>query len=196
MKLSILIASLESRADLLSDLLHEFDAQGAGHRGQYEVITDVDDGTMPIGQKRQRLLERAKGDFITFHDDDDEPAPEYLDGILAACRDGVDCIGYRIACYGYSRRGPYVMELADVSNRYDRWAENVGGFRYVRCPHHLVPVRREHALAVGFDGSSKYGEDAAYSYGLRDAGLLKVEAYIPQVMYTIHHNPKKVFGRQ
>lgn len=194
MKLSILIASLDVRAEMLRHLVQRLDHIGNGIEG-WEVVVDVDAGQKTIGRKRQDLLERAKGDFVVFHDDDDWPSDNYISDIMAGCRDGIDCIGFRIACYGYSRRGVHHMELADVSIRWKEWASNRGTFAYVRCPHHLVPVRRQHALKAGFDVASKYGEDAAYSFRLRDMGLLKNEHYIPDVLYTIRHNPKKKFGR-
>lgn len=192
-RLSILIATLESRKEQCHALIERLTAQDVN--SEVQILVSRDDGGARVGAKRQSLLAAAKGLFVVSHDDDDEPSDDYVPSILEHCKEGVDCIGFRIDCYGYAKGRPSLLEQAIVSNRYPRWAENVDGFRYVRHTHHLVPVLREHALKVGFDPTSKYGEDYAYSMGLKRSGLLKKEAFIDKVLYTIRHNPNKVFGQ-
>lgn len=192
MKLSILIATLESRKAQFERLCAFLEAQPCA--AAVQILSVCDNGQMTIGAKRQMLLEHAAGDFIVYVDDDDEVAGDYIPSILAHCNDGIDCIGFPIDCYGYVRGKPGELERAIVSNRYNMWAENFDGFRYVRCPHHLVPVRREHALKAGFDAKSRHGEDHAYSMRLLKLGLLKNEAFIDRPMYTIRHNPFKKAG--
>lgn len=70
MKLSVPIASLDVRAEMLRHLVQRLDHIGNGIEG-WEVVVDVDAGQKTIGRKRQDLLERAKGDFVVFHVDDD-----------------------------------------------------------------------------------------------------------------------------
>lgn len=140
------------------------------------------------------MLEVATGEFIVFKDDDDMCPGDYYETIRPHLKDGVDCIGHYFDCYGYARGRPNRLEKASVSNKYQGWAENKGGFRYVRSPHHLVPVRREHALAAGFDPDKDDGEDYAYSMRLLKLGILKNEVFIPKVLYTIYHNPIKRTG--
>jgi glycosyltransferase involved in cell wall biosynthesis len=193
MKLSILIATLESR-DALREAL-EKKIQEQDDKGEVQILVSRDAGQCKIGAKRQSLLNAAKGEFIVFVDDDDDVSDDYVPSILEHCKKGVDCIGFLIDCHGYVKGKPMELETAIVSNRYDKWEENVDGFRYVRHTHHLVPVRREHALKIGFDPTSKYGEDYAYSMGLKRSGLLKTEAFIDNVLYTIRHNPNKAFGQ-
>lgn len=146
------------------------------------------DGGPILGDKRQWLLEQSSGDFVAFVDDDDELHPEYIDRILEGCREGIDCIGFEVECYGYA--GPGEMELANVSNRYQSWQTDNDGYRYTRCPHHLAPIRREHALAAGFK-TIQHGEDADYSMRLRDLGVLKNEWYIKMPIYIYWFDGKK-----
>jgi hypothetical protein len=193
MKLSILICSLISRERQFKALVDELQRQ-CGDSNDVEILASIDNGRSTVGAKRMSLLEQAKGDFVVSHDDDDSPAKSYVQDILSECKDGIDCIGFRILCYGYVKGKPSTPEMACVSNRFTKWAENVDGFRYVRCPHHLVPVRRTHALKAGFDPKSRYGEDHAYSMRLQKLGLLRKEAFIDKVLYTIHHDPHKKFG--
>lgn len=194
-RLSILIPTMESRRKQFGALMIDLERQRKDiPTGLVEILHYCDQGVKhggkEIGQKSQELLERAKGDYVVRIDDDDTVHPQYLKRILTAASSNPDCIGFKIACYGYDKRRPNRMEPACVSNRYDTWRENVNGFRYVRCPHHLVPVRREHALKVGFTNTS-WGEDSSYSFGLRDRGLLKSEVFIDEFMYTIRHDPHK-----
>lgn len=192
MKLSILIATLESRKAMFEALCDALNSQPGANGVQ--ILSYSDNGKMNIGAKRQRLLEMAAGDFIVFHDDDDRPSADYVPSILAACNEGVDCIGFKIDCYGYAKDRKK-LETAVVSNRYKLWQTDVDGFRYVRSTHHLVPVRRELALAAGFDPLSKYGEDHAYSMRLQKLGIGQMkEVFIDKVLYTILHNPNKKFG--
>lgn len=148
---------------------------------------------MVIGAKRRASLEASTGTHIVFHDDDDQPAPDYVSSLLEHCIPEVDCIGFRINCFGYAK-DPLTLETACVSSRYPAWANDLGGFKYVRHTHHLVPVRRELALAANFDPVTEYGEDHAYSMRLAKMFPNKREIFIDKVLYTIHHNPHKTFG--
>lgn len=193
-RLSILIATLEKRDAMREALAARIQEQDVNK--EVQILVSRDAGQCSVGAKRQSLLLAAKGSHIVFVDDDDHISDDYVPSILEHCHPDVDCIGFEIACYGYVRGKPDQLEKASVSSRYKAWAENIGGFRYVRHTHHLVPVLREHALKVGFDPNSKYGEDFKYSMGLKKlwAGKKINEVYLDKVLYTIRHNPNKAFG--
>lgn len=193
MKLSILICTLESRRSVFERLVSDLRLQCP--QDEVEILSKCDNGRMARGAKRQQLLEEATGDFIVFKDDDDLCPKDYYQTIRPHLIDGVDCIGHHFDCYGYVRGRPHQLERASVSSKYRTWAENKDGFRYVRYTHHLVPVRREHALAAGFDVSVDQGEDFGYSMRLLKSNLLKNEVFIPKTLYTIVHNPTKRRGQ-
>lgn len=195
-KLSVLIASMYSRDAKLKALVANLLSQSRGLPVEILSLTDLGilQGGMKIGAKRRALLEASTGTHIVFHDDDDRPYHDYVRSIIPHCLPDVDCIGFRIDCYGYAR-DPKQLETAVVSARYHTWAENVDGFRYVRHTHHLVPVRRELAMAANFDPKSEYGEDHAYSMRLLKMFPNKREVFIDHVLYTIDHNPQKTFGQ-
>lgn len=189
MKLSVLICTTYDRRPL-------FDVLYAHILGQLvpdaEVLYDEDNKEISVGAKRQNLLERATGDFICFVDSDDLVPGYYVERILKAISEtpGADCVGFQIKCFGCEG------VTADASMKYKEWAENQADFDYVRHTYHKTPVRREIALAVGFE-DMRYGEDYKYSMGLRDSGLLKTEAYIDAVMYEYrfkYEDPKTKFG--
>lgn len=155
------------------------------------------DPRLTFGHKRNVLLALARGYMVSSFDDDDRPHPNYRELILPHCHEGVDVIGYKVACYGYAQTNgefdPSIMEPADVSIKYDGWYNNRNGFKYVRCPHHIVPVRAEHVRAIGFK-PMHHGEDHEYSMRMRDSGLLKTEVYIPEYLYYYLFNAKKKKG--
>lgn len=215
MKLSIMVTTMPSRAWHLDNLISYFGMQDAPmdffdhgygvirrwNKDDVEVIAyvtppynDVDEG-LTFGAKRNAIVEIAKGDFVMCFDDDDKPHERFLELVLPHCVDGVDVIGYKVACYGYANgcNSPEVMEPADVSTKYDGWYNDRNGFKYVRCPHHIVPVRREHVHAIGFK-NMHHGEDHEYSLRLRDSGRLKNEAYIDEFMYLYMFDGKKKKG--
>ncbi len=194
-RLSILICTMESRRPQFDALIAGLQPQCPDGVVQLTFLRDdgYKNGGLSRGAKRQSLLEAATGDFIVFRDDDDPCPADYVESILPHCIDGMDCIGHKFDCYGYA--GPGKLERAIVSNRYTAWKTNPHDLpKYERCPHHLVPVRREHALKAGFDPKLDNGEDYGYSMKLLKLGLLKNEAFIDKVLYTIHHNPHKKAG--
>jgi glycosyltransferase involved in cell wall biosynthesis len=152
---------------------------------------------LTFGAKRNAVLRAAKGEYVVTADDDDRLHPRFLELVLAAIEQKPDVIGYKVACYGYAQTNgefdPSIMEPADVSIKYDGWYNNRNGFKYVRCPHHIVPVRAEHVRAIGFK-PMHHGEDHEYSIRMRDSGRLKTEVYIDEFMYVYLFNAKKQKG--
>lgn len=194
-KLSILICTIDSRKDQFSKLIEVLNPQC--ELGVVELLfaggIPFSEGGPTRGAKRQALLEGSTGDFIVFRDDDDPCPTDYVESILPHCIDGVDCIGHRFDCYGYAPMGK--LERAIVSNRYKAWKTNAHDLpKYERFTHHLVPVRREHAIKAGFNPLLDEGEDYAYSMRLLKQGHLKNEAFVDKVLYTIQHNRNKKVG--
>ena len=216
-KLSIMVTTMPSRAIHLNNLVRYFGMDGTtacecqfekgtlskwvSEDGKVELLAystppyDGNDPQLTFGAKRNALTMVARGKFVMSFDDDDKPHERFLELVLPHCVDGVDVIGYKVACYGYANgcNSPEVMEPADVSTKYDGWYNDRNGFKYVRCPHHIVPVRREHVHAIGFK-NVHHGEDHEYSLRLRDSGRLKNEAYIDEFMYLYMFDGKKKKG--
>ena len=45
---------------------------------EVEVLTELDDGTRSIGEKRNALVESAGGEYVCFVDDDDMVSSDYV----------------------------------------------------------------------------------------------------------------------
>jgi glycosyltransferase involved in cell wall biosynthesis len=172
--LSILLATVVGRAALFEKLHAHILAQCEGK--PVEVLVDCDNKEVSIGAKRQRLLEKAAGDYIVYIDDDDWCADSYVDDILAALATSPDCVGFLITC---TTNGKNPVK-AIASMRYKEWAENRDGYAHLRSPYQKTPVKREIALKVGFP-DLRYGEDRVYSRGITK--LIQTEVFIPSVQY-------------
>jgi hypothetical protein len=77
---SILIPTLASRSALVAEMVRRLSEQvhSEGLDGRVEILSDLDDGTLPLGTKRNRLMQRATGRFLVFIDDDDEVCDDYV----------------------------------------------------------------------------------------------------------------------
>jgi|688.fasta_scaffold18176_5 glycosyltransferase involved in cell wall biosynthesis len=187
-KLSILIATIESRAALFAELYLKIDRQKTQ---EVEILSEIDNKQISIGRKRQILLERAKGDYVVFIDDDDDVSMDYIDQILQAIKTEPDCVGMLIDC---DMQG--VKRNAIASLKYNNWGENKDGFKYVRSPYHKTPVKRWIALKAGFP-DKRFGEDYEYSMRLINSGLLKTEVMVKSPIYFYRYkyeNPKTKYG--
>lgn len=188
-KLSVLVASVVERHGSFTALMNELNKQRdelGEHAHEVEFVTHIDNKEISIGAKRQGLLEKSRGKFLCFIDDDDMILQNYLYRIHKAITDhpDIDCVGIRGIMYTDGRK----LENWKVSSIYNAWMDNVDGFRYVRCIHHWCPVRRDHALAVGFP-DFRFGEDHPYSMGLRE--YCKNEYFIDENIYQYnYHAPR------
>lgn len=81
--LSILILTLPERRRGFDRLVSKLEAQ-AGERPEVEILALLDNRSLTIAEKRNALLAMARGTHLTFVDDDDDVAPDYVEQILGA----------------------------------------------------------------------------------------------------------------
>lgn len=173
--LSICVCTVPERATQLDYLLDVIEAQDRWLKyfvdsREIEILID-DRGGVSIGEKRQALLERAKGHFVAFIDDDDGISFDYVYRILCAIKASpdTDCVNL----IGMMTTNGEAPQRFEHSIEHKEWGEKDGVL--VRGPNHLNAVRRELALQAGFPWRS-HGEDREYSERLRP--LLKNEARV------------------
>lgn len=187
-KLSILIATMPSRYNSFMNLYTEIVKQviaPAQFKGNINPTECLVDNSMDynIGTKRNKLLQKAKGDYVVFVDDDDKISANYIQSILDACIDSPDCIGINgfITTNGHDKRKWF------ISKEFGKWFTGPDG-TYYRTPNHISPVKRELALKAGFP-DTHFAEDAEYSRRLLP--LLKTETIISQPLYHYDYQTKK-----
>jgi len=168
-KLSILIPTLQSRKESFDSLCAFLLKQPLS--SEVEILSDVDDGELSVGEKRNRLLQRATGDFVVFVDDDDKVSDTYVPDVVGVLRLDLDCVGFFGQVFF---KGEFAGRMIH-SVLCQSWTEEPGN--YYRPPNHLNPIRRDIALTVPFQ-HIRFSEDHFWSLGLVESGLLKHEVFL------------------
>lgn len=175
--LSILIPSLHKRTGLLGALLKDLQAQATD---EVEILTSVDGGEISTGNKRNNLVNAAKGKYTVFVDDDDVVSSDYIPSILEAAKQDADVIVFNgiMTTDGRNPKKWYISKDLPYKSEI-RNGEEI----YLRYPNHIVPIKRDIALQVPFP--NKYREeDFDYATKLHNLGLIKTEAKIDKYLYT------------
>jgi hypothetical protein len=180
-RLSILILTLKSRESMFDRLLSVLGPQCEGL--PVEIIVEKDDGESCIGDKRNRCLDRATGDYIAFIDDDDLVHDEYVELILNGIETGADCIGFKSLI---SKDGkPLGEQYWRLDNeRFWKDDRNPDWIIWYRRPTHQCAVKRELALQVRFPRQNLL-EDIDYIDRLFP--LLKTGHFIDEHLYINLH---------
>ncbi|WP_205850403.1 glycosyltransferase [Mycolicibacterium sp. CR10] len=129
-----------------------------------------------IGTKRNDLLALAHGDYVTFVDDDDQVADDYVRSLLGALGSDVTTFDVEVTLNGGE---PFPMKLSK-----DYVSENRDGL-WLRIPNHLMCTRRELAVQTGFPDLG-VGEDADYAKRLHP--LLRSETRIARTLYYYQYS--------
>ena len=159
----------------LIDILEK--SMPSAYRHRIEIILNSDDGTKTVGQKRNEILDSAKGKYISFIDDDDAVQYSYL-GKIAMVLDTemYDGVGF----WGiYYHNGQRMMEFNHSNSNGGHFKQN--GQQY-RPLNHLNPVLTEYAKQIRFP-SINFAEDADYCDRLLASGLIKHEYSFTEAMY-------------
>lgn len=153
MKWQILIPTMPQREAFLRRLRERLEPQMLPG---VSILTDAGEGS--IGAKRSRMVAAATADYISFVDDDDLVAADYVPRILRALEGSPDVVGM-VVHVTMDGRPWQPSPLFEHSLRYrsnHQWAGRL------RPPHHLCPMRRDIAARVPFPDMS-WGEDVSWA---------------------------------
>jgi hypothetical protein len=189
--LSILICTTYDRRRLFEKLYAELCRQQSTQFDplSIEILYEEDGKQMSVGAKRQKLLLRSRGEYISYFDSDDWPFQWYLTSIMEALKSKPDCVGFLIHMTTNGKKD----QTCCHSLQYREWATNVDGYDYVRNVTHFNPVRRDLALKIGFK-DMRFGEDRKYSDAVTK--LCKTEVFINKKLFhyrystAVRHNIK------
>lgn len=172
MKLSILICTVPSRmSTYLPKLLGRILPQATK---DVEVLWLGDNKKRSVGEKRNNLLSLAQGEYVCFVDDDDDVTDDYVALILKGIAKGGDVVNFKVSCS--VNGGKYKDVLYDARFAKDKNFSD----HYERISNHLMVVKRELALKVGFP-KINMSEDANYARRLKP--LIKSQVFIDKVLY-------------
>jgi hypothetical protein len=155
LKLSICILTLPDRLSHLHNLLTLLYKQPVHLLRQCEILIVADYKHYTIGEKRNQLLGSAKGEYITFVDDDDDITEDFLSEIFIGINQGVDAIGIA---------GMYAPVVGNhkpfkCSKDY-KWEEKPDA--YYRSIQHICPIKTSIARLVKYP-EINFTEDKIFS---------------------------------
>jgi hypothetical protein len=177
---TICIPTLASRHDKLKGLLEILLPQAEPH-AVVEVVGLHNNGELPLSRYRDELLTDARGRYVSFVDDDDLVAPDFVDSILRAMlKSAPDIVTFNYNYYGSRECVQFTGNLD-----YGCWHDTA----YTRCRDvtHLFPARTTLARQCSFGPDSSNGEDVHYADMLRL--LLRTQERIGRVLYHYRYNP-------
>jgi Glycosyl transferase family 2 len=157
-----------------------------------EIIFCRDNKEMTIGKKRQILLDKANGKYITMIDDDDEYSTDYFHRIFDPQNMGQapDAITYLEHVYdrGTTRETRHRSShyyTAKHHNKFHDWWTDLTKFNYqfARTPFYKDVIRTSIAKQIGFNVDLRYGEDHDFARRLKASGLILKEVHIDLGMY-------------
>lgn len=192
-KFSVLILSIPSRNESLmaamKQLQEQADATGQGKA--VEILVLLDNRSKSIAEKRNDLLQAARGKYIAFLDDDDAISKEYMSKILAAIDeyDGVDCISFNQWCTINGE--PMNVEFGIGNPHGHLWRDEDGFLGDIkRPPYHMCVWRREIAQSETFN--PVYGANGQSSedidWLMRLYPKVQTEHHIPDALHGYIYN--------
>lgn len=175
------ILHLPKRTNLYNSLISELNKQikNCNAEDKIEIITEIDNGENSVGKKRNNVIDKAKGEYLCFIDDDDMITEIYILKTLKALEtkpDVVELVGF-LPKYNL----PFIHNL-NCGGHFKK-----DGIQF-RTPNHLNTIKTEIARKVRFPEIS-HGEDQDYSHRLWNSGLMKTESLIGERMYIYQFNP-------
>lgn len=164
---SILIPTIPGREAGLSrlvDSIHEKIARICPSL-RYEFCIEFDNREMSIGNKRQKLLQAAKGKYMSFIDDDDDITDAYIEDLYATIQGEYPVMRLR------GRIDPYTFTHS-LANTLD--LPMARGEVFLRPPNHLNPMMSDVAKLVHFKDGVR-GEDLEWTIHMAKTGFLTRE---------------------
>lgn len=149
MKLSILIPSVAERRNTflpksLDMLYGQLEKLPNEIQSQVEIIYLIDNKTIMLGDKRNLMIEMAKGEYIVFVDCDDRIEPDYIQTLYEATKTNADSIVF-FASVSLNGQEPKICRYSkDYLNDYNTATE------YHRLPNHICCVKREVSKRISF----------------------------------------------
>lgn len=172
----ILIPTIPHRHDKLCALLERLNRQIPVEGLVGVRLYRSDYGDPPLHAKFQALMEASTADYISWLDDDDSVAGDFVASVVQALTDEPDYVGFPVE---YSVDGVVQMPV-EHSLRHPEWL-NLGTM-LARDITALNPIRRKLAL-LGKWEPPDHGADSNWARQIRETGLLTREAFIPRPMY-------------
>lgn len=182
--LTIGILTVPEREPLLTRLLQRLsESMLLSFNHRVEIMINSDNKIKTVGQKRNEILDSAKGKYVCFIDDDDMVTYDYLSKILYA----LDTEKYDAVSFSgqYYHSGNSIMQFNHANINGGHFKKDGVQFRPL---NHLNPVLTEYARQIRFP-EKNYAEDSDYCDRLYASKLIKNEYGINSVIYLYLFDP-------
>lgn len=192
-KLSILICTIPKRAAFMERLLNILMPQIYGIEKYVELEID-NHPTDSIGTKRNRLLQKARGKYVAFIDDDDRVSETYVLNLLIGIDKGVDCCSL-VGVITEDGENPTLFYHSIQHSRYETInfpskPRDYALAHHLRYPNHLNCIRSDIAKMFDFP-EINHGEDTSWATKIHHSGQLMTEHKIEEVIYFYDYRSKK-----
>jgi len=190
MILSILICAveIEERQIKLKKLVSELHRQISKNYAEeiVEILIDADNMTKSVGQKRNDLISKAKGNFVCFIDDDDFITENYLSTILHHLNIGIDILLIGISHIENGINKTKILPSLFIDNLTTNEV-------VLKTNHfHLCPHKKSIAELISFD-CVNFAEDMIYSQKM--VKHISNHAVISDPIYIYFDNLEKSLTR-
>ena len=176
-QLSILVATVPSRLTtfyprIMTELLRQTE-----NYPEVEIIGLFDNKKRTIGQKRQDLLNLARGKYLVFIDDDDRISEDYIKTIMGALNQNpeTDCVVFDCICKvngGRDKLCKYGIEF--------EYGDILGGAEWRGKPAHTMVYKSSIAKRHSYNNMN-HGEDV--NWVVRACVDIKQQTRINKVLY-------------
>lgn len=186
-KLSVLVSTIPRRlTTFYPHIMSKFLFQ-IGNRYDIELLGFFDNKKRTVGQKRNELLRMAQGEYLTFIDDDDDVADDYIQAVMTTLYDNptADCIVYD--CITSINNDPQQETYSKYSIKYEytQWRDENGKLQWRGKPAHTMVYKSDIAKKHIYKDAN-YGEDV--DWVVRACQDIKNEIRIDKVLYYYHFN--------
>ena len=164
---SILIATIPGREGRLQSLIQTIHERRRAICPdlRIEICLSFDNREKTIGAKRQELLTKAKGKYMSFIDDDDEPTHAYFEDALETIRGAYHCCRLR----GQMNEYTFTHSIANTLDM-----PMCVGDVFLRPPNHLNVLLTDVGKMASFKDLA-HGEDFDWALQLAQFGFLQTE---------------------
>jgi hypothetical protein len=132
---------------------------------RYEICLAFDNRETSVGMKRQKLLQEAKGKYMSFIDDDDYITDNYIQDMFDTFQGGYHVMRLRGQIGKYTFTHSLENQLSNFMAKDDV---------FLRPPNHLNVIMTDVAKLIHF-GDATRGEDLDWSLKLARSGFLTKE---------------------
>jgi hypothetical protein len=180
---SILILSIPSRIEKYLIPLYNKMLEQTKNYPEVEILCLIDNKSMTIGEKRQALLDSARGKWIAFMDDDDDITDDYMSTIINTIKEKpADVISFDQHCIVNGNQFIVNFNMNNPNERY------IPGMTHVkRPPFHMCFWKSEIAKQAKLEASS-YGEDFAWC--LLMYPKVKSETHINKILHLYRYDDR------